>query len=141
MPNEDVSSRTLQNLVRVDAYNMGSHQLRKVMSSIASAPIWADFRAIFTEHVSLDDFFGDDAVVLPPPCKKSKSDPSSSSVMPVAAQGPLCVICMSCVPSHIIFPCKHVTLYSDCVEGHLTRQVGCPTCRRHITSIERVFFQ
>lgn len=50
-----------------------------------------------------------------------------------------CVVCMDEERNCVLHPCHHLCTCSQCGRMLLKRQDACPVCRRHISSIFRVF--
>ncbi|KAH9383956.1 hypothetical protein HPB48_025904 [Haemaphysalis longicornis] len=50
-----------------------------------------------------------------------------------------CVVCMDEERNCVLHPCHHLCACAACGRMLLKRQDACPICRRHITSIFRVF--
>ena len=75
--------------------------------------------------------------VIPPALEDDQADPAEDA--PASSEGGRdCAICLTEPSSMLMRPCNHLIACGRCAR-RLVRQ-PCPMCRRHVQSVERVFF-
>ena len=75
--------------------------------------------------------------VSPPAAEDAETAPAQDA--PANSEGSRdCAICLTESANHLMRPCNHLIACTRCAR-RLVRQ-PCPMCRRHVRSVERVFF-
>lgn len=75
--------------------------------------------------------------VDPPALEDAEAAPAEDALSS-SEGGRECAICLTEPSNHLMRPCNHLIACTRCAR-RLVRQ-PCPMCRRHVQSVERVFF-